>query len=376
MNKKHITFILYILILSGPLLGQSVTDRLRDASRSGNRTAPAKSDSGNKKTEKAQVPDMSSALQFPSVAFEDLISDQSLYFNPITGYFRPTKFHFYFLPEKDMEGKPMNYNNFTKAFLPYLRLDVVNKSSGQVIGKFYYRAEPYILPSYETTLYEDALNPETPTSVTLTEGSYSLDFFIGDNKIASQPFKVEKENNPDPYAPARQMYWMRGEWEQYGRITFNSYDDFMFGHYIPDRNIKIKSQSKWDEYTDYPFTAKLYRNTTMVGVYDVFDFKISKGNVTADNGKWRLNENVFYKYPFAKTPGTNSNAFLKKEHMSDGDYTIETEIFRPSGTIKNKYKFTIKSGQIISDPRADRSKHKDPLTFMEQGVGLWYLPKM
>jgi hypothetical protein len=128
--------------------------------------------------EQPQVPDMSSAVLSPSVAWKSLLDDACFQYNPVTGYFRPVAFFIYFLPERDMAGKPMNYNNYASHILPYIRLEVVNKSKGQTEGKFYYRAEPYALPEYRLKLYEDALNPDIPAYLTLTEGEYSLDFFM------------------------------------------------------------------------------------------------------------------------------------------------------------------------------------------------------
>jgi hypothetical protein len=327
--------------------------------------------------EKPQVPDMTSATLSPAIGWESLLSNECYQYNPVTGYFRPVAFLIYFLPEKDMEGKPMNYNNFTSAFLPYIRLEVVNKTKGKTEGKFYYRAEPMKLPSYQLKLYENALNPETPAYINLFEGEYSLDFFIGENKITAHAFRIEKQTNADPYSPVKQMYWMRGDWEQWASISFNSDDDLMFSHYVPERNIKIKNQSNWDERYDYESQTKLYRNGTLVGFYNVQQNKMVRGNVIFYNGKWHLNANMFYRWPIDNDNegGYHNRLDFQRKHLKDGDYVIELEIFKPSGTVKEKYKFSVKGGAVISDPRADRSKHTDPLTLVEQGVDKWFLRK-
>lgn len=342
------------------------------------RPAPSSSSSSSAKPkEKPQVPDMTSATLSPAIAWESLMANECYQFNPVTGYFRPVNFLIYFLPEKDMEGKPMNYNNYTSDFLPYIRLEVVNKTKGKTEGKFYYRADPMRLPAYQLKLYENALNPETPALIYLFEGEYTLDFFIGDNKITSQGFRIEKQVNADPYSPVKQMYWMRGDWEHWGSISFNTDGDLKFSHYIPERRIKIENQSKWDATYNYESQTKMYRNGTLVGFYYIQNDKIARGTVTGENGKWHLNSYSLYRWPVDHGSGSGSADRLEfqRKHLKDGDYTIELEIFKPEGTVKEKYKFSVKGGVVISDPRADRSKHTDPLTLVEQGFDQWFLRK-
>ncbi|HCN04464.1 MAG TPA: hypothetical protein DIS79_02505, partial [Bacteroidetes bacterium] len=72
-----------------------------------------------------------------------------------------------------------------------------------------------------------------------------------------------------------------------------------------------------------------------------------------------------------------TNTFLTKEDLSDGSYRLEVQ-FRDTTEKRNwkdTYAFTVRSGKIVPDPKADRKSHTDPLTFLEQGPKMFYFRK-
>jgi hypothetical protein len=328
--------------------------------------------------QKQQVADMSTSSLSPSIAWYSLLSDGCLNYNATNGYFNPDGFYAFFLPEKDTEGQPMQYGKYQSSIAPYIKMSVRDKKKNEIKGTFYYLAEPEVLPAYKLKL-SDRNTPEYPYSINLFEGEYDLEFYVSDNHFYTFPIKIEKQTNSDPYNPVKQMYWMRGEWEEWARIGFNGSNEFQLGMYLPDRNIKVESQSRWDEDTQYPYMTKLYKNGKLFGLWDLADGKTQiKGNATANNGKWYRNETIFYAWPPKDKADNNSyiTYVLEKDAMTDGSYTIETEVYRPTGVEKAKYAFEIKGGVIQSHDRTNRDKVMDKKTLVEQGPNLWYLKKM
>lgn len=325
----------------------------------------------------AQTPDMASAVLSPSIAWYSLLENGCYDYYATTGYFRPNGFYVFFLPERDTKGQPMNYSDFSAG--PYLRMDVVQKPANAVKATFYFYAQPEVLPAYKMQLCEKANNPKYPSSTTLTEGEYSFDFYVGEHKITSFPVWVEKQMSANPYSPVKHMYWMRGAWENWARLGFNTSGEFQFSFYLPQRNIKVENQAKWDDFTRYPYKARLFRNGALVGQHDLEgDGQTSiAGVATAENGRWYRNENTFWLWPpREKLDAASYNRIpFQRADLTDGDYAIETEIEKPDGTEKARYVFRVRGGEIISHPDTDRTQHADPLTLVEQGPDFKYIPK-
>lgn len=324
-----------------------------------------------------QTPDMSSAVLSPSIAWYSLLENGCFGYNASTGYFRPDGFYVFFLPERDTKGQPMKYTDYSAG--PYIRMEVVQKPANTVKAAFYYYAEPEILPAYKMKLCEKANDPKYPSHITLTEGEYNFDFYVGDHQITSFPVRIEKQLSANPYSPVKQMYWMRGDWENWARLGFDAFDEFQFSFYLPERNIKIENQAKWDDYTQYPYKAKLFRNGELVGVHELEGDgqTLTTGEVNAENGRWFRNENNFWVWPPKERLDAstyNRIPFLRKD-LKDGDYTIETEIEKPSGTERARYAFQVRGGEIVSHPNTDRAQHPNPLTLVEQGPDFRYIPK-
>lgn len=351
-----------------------------DKSRERNIPKQETTDKTAKPASKIQLADMSSAILSPAVAWYSLLDQNHLYYDATSGYFRPHGFHVFFLPEKDINGQPMNYNTYDSYYPPAMHLDVIDKLSGEKKVTFYYRAEPDILPAFKMNIDDRGTDPLYPPFINLFEGSYELRFFINDNHFYTFPIKIEKMSNKDPYSPVKQLYIMRGEWEDWGRVEFNSDGDFIFSHYLPEKDIKVTNQSRWDETVHYPFTAKLLRNGKVIGNYNAQNPQrtLEKGSVFAENGRWVRNQNAFYAFPPVnrRINDNHSHDYIYTKDMTDGNYIIETEIFKPTGVIKNKYEFTIKDGKILPSIRADRAQNSDKYTLIEQGPNFHYVKKI
>ena len=327
-----------------------------------------------------QIADMNSSVLAPAVAWYSLLDQDHLYYDATSGYFRPHGFHVFFLPEKDIKGEPMNFNKYDSYYPPAMHLDVIDKQNGEKKVTFYYRAEPEILPAYKMKIDDRGTDPMYPAYTNLFEGSYDLKFYINDNHFYTFPINIEKISNKDPYSPVKQLYITRGEWEDWGRIEFNSDGDFIFSHYMPEKDVKVTNQSKWNETIHYPYTAKLLRNGKVIGNYDAQNPQrtLEKGSVFAENGRWVRNQNAFYAYPPVnrRINDNHSHDYVYTKDMTDGNYSVETEIYKPSGTIKSKYTFVIKKGKVVPVPRADRSQHDDKFTLIEQGPNYHYVKKI
>lgn len=351
-----------------------------DKSRERNIPKQETTDKTAKPASKIQLADMSSAILSPAVAWYSLLDQNHLYYDATSGYFRPHGFHVFFLPEKDINGQPMNYNTYDSYYPPAMHLDVIDKVSGEKKVTFYYRAEPDILPAFKMNIDDRGTDPLYPPFINLFEGSYELRFFINDNHFYTFPIKIEKMSNKDPYSPVKQLYIMRGEWEDWGRVEFNSDGDFIFSHYLPEKDIKVTNQSRWDETVHYPFTAKLLRNGKVIGNYNAQNPQrtLEKGSVFAENGRWVRNQNAFYAFPPVnrRINDNHSHDYIYTKDMTDGNYIIEMEIFKPTGVIKNKYEFTIKDGKILPSIRADRAQNSDKYTLIEQGPNFHYVKKI
>jgi hypothetical protein len=117
----------------------------------------------------------------------------------------------------------------------------------------------------------------------------------------------------------------------------------------------------------------------VIGNYDAQNEKrtIEKGSVFAENGRWVRNQNAFYAYPPVnrRINDNHSHDYIYTKDMIDGNYTIETEIFKPSGVVKSKYAFTFKDGKVVPTQRADRALNADNLTLIEQGPNFFYVRK-
>lgn len=365
--------------LQSPGSNEAAKSTDQEKTRTRNIPQPKTVDKNAKPASTIQTADMSSSVLSPAVAWYSLLDQDHLYYDASTGYFRPHGFHVFFLPEKDINGQPMNFAKFDSYHPPAMHLDVIDKSNGEKKARFYYRAAPEILPAFKMNIDDRGTDPMYPPYVNLFEGSYYLKFYINENHFYTFPITIEKVPNKDPYSPLKQLWIMRGEWEEWGRVEYNSGGDFIFSHYLPERDVKVTNQSKWNDQIQYPYTARLLRNGKVIGNFDAQspDRSITKGTVSADNARWVRNQNPFYAYPPVnrRINDNHSHDYIYTKDITDGNYTIENEIFKPTGTVKSRYTFTVKDGKIVSDPRTDRSTHKDKLTVLEQGPNYFYIRK-
>jgi hypothetical protein len=311
--------------------------------------------------------DFSSTPASPAIAFDDLL-DRYLEYNPTNGELRIDGLHASFLPQKTTKGTPANYSEYNN---PILSVDVVEVTKNELKGTLYFKAELEIIPFYKMKLFNDARNLDKyPYFVKIFEGQYELRFKAGSKHFYTFPFSVSKKSNPDVYAPVKDMYFANGLWSQWGYVEFLD-EDFTFKTYHTTQDAKIKNQNGWNETRNYEFTMKLYLNGKIVGYHELNgDHQLEKQQLNTEVGHWIINGGAFMR------PG--STDLLTRKDMPDGSYRVDVEVFRPDlpgGKEIQQFSFVMKGGQPVSDPRADRSLNKDPLTLVEQGTKLFYVKR-
>ena len=70
-------------------------------------------------------------------------------------------------------------------------------------------------------------------------------------------------------------------------------------------------------------------------------------------------------------------SFFMKNDMKDGAYKVEVWLKDEAGAeTTHRYEFTVKGGVVVSAPEADRAQNANPLQFLEQGPGQFYVKKL
>ncbi|MBL7828470.1 MAG: hypothetical protein JNJ57_17690 [Saprospiraceae bacterium] len=312
----------------------------------------------------------------PSIAWKSLLSSGVWYFNPTTGEMKLNSILVSFLPKKKMDGTEAGYASYDNDE-PMLRMEVHNTATNQLDGTHYYEAKEATLPFYEMTILEGS---PYLSRIALTEGTYELRFFAGTKHFYSYPFQVVKQTNPDPYAPAHDFYFLRGPWEKWGRVEFGPDGHFIFNFYLNYETTTIPNQSRWDINKPCKYLVKLYRDGKMVAVHQMqhVENQFMEGDLQLTNGKWKKFDVTFHQYPpAAKGNGAGSRPFFMKNDMKDGAYKVEVWLKDEAGAeTTHRYEFTVKGGVVVSAPEADRAQNANPLQFLEQGPGQFYVKKL
>ncbi len=102
-------------------------------------------------------------------------------------------------------------------------------------------------------------------------------------------FQVEKQSNPDPYAPVHDFYFLKGPWQDWGRVEFGPDGHFIFNFYLTHQTTTIVNQAQWDAKREYKYLVKLYRDGKMVAAHSlptqVAVLKKTIFKPTMENGK-------------------------------------------------------------------------------------------
>ncbi len=316
-------------------------------------------------------PDFSTSNLSPAIAWFDLLDESRFRFDITKGEIRLNGLHVSFLPTKTKEGKDINYRpSLSMDMHPPLRADIVDATTGALKGQQYFKAEDYIPPFKKLVLVEEYGGDFFPFYANVKEGSYEIRFFVGKSHFYTFPFQVEKKTNPDSYAPVKDLYFLKGVWEEWARIQFDERSgEVLPSIYLTERNLDIKSATNWDDTVPMKGLVKITRNGTLVATYGQ---TINSGDFTPSNGKWTRCQFLTFK------AGSNDKDMFTKADLKDGNYIMDVNVKNPKtgkSTIA-KYGFTVKGGVIQLHPKADRNQNKDPSTVLEQGKEFYYIKKM
>jgi hypothetical protein len=321
-------------------------------------------------------PDFSTANFPPAVAWFDLLDADKFAFDITKGEIRLNGIHVSFLPTKSKDGKDINYRpslSTSKGYenmRPPVRADIVDATTGALKGQQFFKVEDYIPPFKKMVLVEEFGGDYFPFWASVKEGSYEIRFFLGKTQFYTFPFQVEKKTNPDAYAPVKDLYFLKGPWEEWARIQFDERSgEVLPSIYLTERNLDIKNQTNWNDTVPMKGLVKISRNGTLVATYGQ---TINSGDFTPDNGKWTRCQFLAYK------AGSNDKSMFTKADMKDGNYVMDVNVKNPKNgkTYVAKYGFAVKGGEILPHPKADRNQNKDPLTVVEQGKEFFYFKKM
>lgn len=321
-------------------------------------------------------PDFSTANFPPAIAWFDLLDANKFAFDITKGEIRLNGIHVSFLPTKSKDGKDINYrpslstNKSYENMRPPIRADIVDAATGALKGQQFFKVEDYIPPFKKMVLVDQFGGDYFPFFANVKEGSYEIRFFLGKTPFYTFPFQVEKKTNPDAYAPVKDLYFLKGPWEDWARIQFDEQSgEVLPSIYLTERNLNIKSETNWNDTVPMKGLVKISRNGTLVATYGQ---TVNSGDFNPDNGKWTRCQFLAFK------AGSNDRETFKKADMKDGNYAMEVNIKNPKNgkTVVGKYGFTVKGGEIQSHPKADRNQNKDQLTVLEQGKEFYYFKKM
>lgn len=319
--------------------------------------------------------DFSTQPYAPAIAWASLLSSNCWYFNITTGEMSLNYLQVSFLPTKAKDGSDVRYESFHNT-TPLLRMEVWNTGANTLVQTIHYGAQPATLPFYEMTRIEGY---DYKTHAKLTEGSYELRFWAGTTHFYTYPFSVVKQQNPDPYAPVHDFYFLRNACPDWARVEFGPDGHFIFNFYLSHETTTIPNQARWDITKPWKYLVKLYRDGKMVAVHRLqhVENKFEEGDLQTTNGVWKKFDVTLHSYPpAAKGQGAGSRAFFLKDDLKDGSYTAEVWLKDQAGAeITHQYAFTVKNGAIIAPAQADRSRNADPLQFLEQGPGRFYVRK-
>ena len=247
-------------------------------------------------------------------------------------------------------------------------MEVWDTKTNTLKQTMHYSTSPATAPFYDLEMLEGY---DFKAYTTLTEGSYELRFWAGTKQYYTFPFQVEKKSNPDPYAPVHDFYFLKGAWQNWGRVEFGPDGHFIFNFYLNHETTTVVNAAQWDAKKEYKYLVKLYREGKLVAAHRLpnsgsgFD----EQNIQTYSGKWKRYDCTFHKYP-----NTGSRDFFMKADMKDGNYTTEVWLKALTGEESTlKYGFVVKNGAVVNDAKADRAQNPDPLQFQEQGPGRVYV---
>lgn len=323
----------------------------------------------------------------PVMEFQSLLSNLSL--NPETGVFTTVGLlNAYFLPSKDKSGNLADYSS--KANDPdqtLIRADIVNVSGGdKTVATFHYMAQKVnrVITPIDLISGYGSKNRFVKETELKQAGDYEMRFYLLDEPFYAFAFQVVETKSDDPYSPIGAIYTLGGDWEAQALLQVNSDDNgakhqLRFQPILAYRGFHIRSGRESLQLNgEAERKVVLKRGANVIGTFhfeeskgeDVFedkyvpafdDFNLRVGREDISSGV-----RAFQKVPKVETAGERN---LLMEDLTDGNYTVEMTVKgmsdRPDFT--KTYHFTVRNGKVLPSPKANRSKHQNPLTLIESG---------
>ena len=287
-------------------------------------------------------------------------------------------FEGYFMPDKRADGKA--------ADLEYgglYRVELYQKGGAEALGVLHYYTidmrQPY-------TKMEQRRG--TPTNGLVNElqvpgaGQYELRFFAGDREYYRYPLEIIVKDG-GPYSAYPKAYFMNGLWDDYVLLSressTNQQNVIAVNYYVATQDADVGSRGDVSNPVAFNFrvdlrqggkvigTSRLRRKTSGSSPEPIFDKGYGK------RGIWEMPRATMSAYPAKPGNASVPAPFRTFDQLSDGNYEVVIQLQRPDGSKEERrYGFTMKDHQVVPPAEADRARHTDPLTFLEQGRDYYY----
>ncbi|MEO9872661.1 hypothetical protein [Ekhidna sp.] len=208
-------------------------------------------------------------------------------------------------------------------------------------------------------------------------GTYRMEFYAGTKMYYNFEFEAYKVTNDDAYAELKEMYLVRGPWNDYAYLKHNSSGNIEFGMYLTHEEFKPNPDNERD-LTKYIFWyLDLFKDGKLVGT----SFSVKNEENDTDNtlrstpermtwhranpkrGEW--NDYTSGIRLVGKSDGDNKyNAlYAPFKGLEDGNYQVKVKLTTEE-TLRT-YSFTVAGGNIVLPDYQDRAKNTDPTKLVE-----------
>lgn len=361
-------FLLAFQFLAVAQLG-SLKDKLKAKVAENTPSTPAVADdasnvtSGTKKMKKNIDFDFSSSALSPAIEFRSILDDAFIH-NATNGTFRMPNLTAAFLPTKLKNGSPAQYESWNNSSPP-VWADITKKGDNSVLGTLYYYGKPLNPPFFQLEQLE-TMEVERFTGFT-QGGDYELKFYLGGTHFYTFPFKLVEKTSSDPYSPAPKMLFLEGEWDKWAFFELGDKGTLVWNFFITHQTMEIPNASRWDITKVINYKIQLKKAGNIIGVYDqqLGDGKEATfGQARPSNGRQTKITNPILKHPKVG----RDRIQLTIGDLSNGSYDVEMQFFDGEKKIGERtYAFTVADGKILPPAEADRSRHPEPQTIVEQG---------
>lgn len=303
---------------------------------------------------KASSPKLAYTNKFPpSVVLDSLLNHFEFF---ASGHMRLERVSVAFLPKKYTNGNSVDYDE-DELF------HIALKQGKNTIFDHYYEpsSESRIFTKFEKNFYSKK-NIAPDFSKPLDSGKYTLAFYLQDKLFSEFNFEVYSVVNDDPYAEIAEKRFVRGPWNDYGRLYWEGKRS-MGSEDSPALN--------WNRY----FISKHMEDSRRINI-DVRNELYKDGQYMATSGaktiqadeEWDDQNFVFFRV--GANERTDTRLIVRRKHLSDGNYTIRAY----QGDRYDSFHFEIKNKKIVESGRQVRAK-TDPTLFIEGLNKSWFVEK-